>query len=470
MINPTKTTVPVDASSSTETSSKFKRRFMVRLVAVFIGGMFLDGYILGIIGPVTGPMRSDLQLDALSLGMIAAGPLAGIFVGSPLAGWATDKFGRKPMFLVDMGLFLAASAAQFFVTTGDGAVIQLAIIRFMMGVAIGGEYAIGGPLLSEFAPPKLRGRLLGLTLIAWYVGFMMAFIIGTLLHDAGTPWRLVIGTSTVLAFVLFIARIGLPESPSWLITKGRREEALAIAHKYVESPQMQNSITEEIDLRMIQEAQAAQGRTKIKNASFGMLFSKEHWRTTLFTAGFWFCAVTPYFAIATFADDVLSQFGFGGGWAGGVGLSALAAAGVVTTVLLIDKLGRRILTVPGQWLCAGILLVIGIWADAPAILVLALFLAFSFFNAGYTTLTQVYPAEVFPAPLRGIGMGFAAAFSRIGAALGTFALPWAISNIGLGPSMVVAAIVALLGAVLSQWLAPETKGRTLAEISANVSH
>ena len=58
----------------------------------------------------------------------------------------------------------------------------------------------------------------------------------------------------------------------------------------------------------------------------------------------------------------------------------------------------------------------------------------------------------------------------IGAALGTFALPWAISNIGLGPSMVVAAIVALLGAVLSQWLAPETKGRTLAEISADVSH
>ncbi|HSU48736.1 MAG TPA: MFS transporter [Arthrobacter sp.] len=470
MINPTKTTGPVDTSSSRETSSKFKRRFMVRLVAVFIGGMFLDGYILGIIGPVTGPMRSELQLDALSLGMIAAGPLAGIFVGSPLAGWATDKFGRKPMFLVDMGLFLVASAAQFFVTSGDGAVIQLALIRFVMGVAIGGEYSIGGPLLSEFSPPKLRGRLLGLTLIAWYVGFMMAFIIGTLLHDAGTPWRLVIGTSTILAFVLFIARIGLPESPSWLITKGRREEALAVAHKYVESPQMHNSITEEIDLRMIQEAQAAKGRTKIKNASFGMLFSKEHWRTTLFTAGFWFCAVTPYFAIATFADDVLSQFGFGGGWAGGVGLSALAAAGVVTTVLLIDKLGRRILTVPGQWLCAGILLVIGVWADAPAILVLALFLAFSFFNAGYTTLTQVYPAEVFPAPLRGIGMGFAAAFSRIGAALGTFALPWAISNIGLGPSMVVAAIVALLGAVLSQWLAPETKGRTLAEISTNFSH
>ncbi|MDP5226374.1 MULTISPECIES: MFS transporter [Arthrobacter] len=461
---------PSDTSVSQETTARFKRRFMVRLVAVFIGGMFLDGYILGIIGPVTGLMRSDLKLDELSLGMIAAGPLLGIFVGSPLAGWATDKFGRKPMFLVDMGLFLLASAAQFFVTSGDGAVIQLAVIRFFMGVAIGGEYSIGGPLLSEFSPPKLRGRLLGLTLIAWYIGFMVAFIVGTLMHDAGTPWRVVIGTSTVLALVLFVARFGLPESPSWLITKGRREEALAITRRYIASPEMRDSITEEIDLRMLQEAEAAKNKTKIKGASIGMLFSRQYWRTTLFTSGFWFCAVTPYFAIATFADDVLNQFGFGGGWAGGVGLSALAAAGVTTTVLLIDKLGRRILTVPGQWLCAGILLVIGVWANAPSILVLVLFLAFSFFNAGYTTMTQVYPAEVFPGELRGIGMGFSAAFSRIGAALGTFALPWAISNFGMGPSMVVAAVVALLGAILSQWLAPETKGRTLAEISENFSH
>ncbi len=470
MTHPPRTTTSPDTSLSKDTSSTFKRRFMVRLVAVFIGGMFLDGYILGIIGPVTGLMRSDLQLDALSLGLIAAGPLVGIFVGSPLAGWATDKFGRKPMFLVDMGLFLVASGAQFFVTSGDGAVLQLAAIRFLMGVAIGGEYSIGGPLLSEFSPPKLRGRLLGLTLIAWYVGFMMAFIIGTLLHDAGTPWRIVLGTSTILALILFIARWGLPESPSWLITKGRNDEALAIARKYIESPQMRDSITEEIDLRIIQESQAAKNKTKIKNASFGMLFSKQYWRATLFTSGFWFCAVTPYFAIATFADEVLDQFGLAGGWAGGVGLSALAAAGVVTTVLLIDKLGRRILTVPGQWLCAGILLVIGVWANAPGIIVLVLFLAFSFFNAGYTTMTQVYPAEVFPGHLRGIGTGFAAAFSRIGAALGTFALPWAISNIGMGPSMVVAAAVALLGAALSQWLAPETKGRTLAEISQDFSH
>ena len=62
-----------------------------------------------------------------------------------------------------------------------------------------------------------------------------------------------------------------------------------------------------------------------------MLFSKQHWRSTLFISAFWFCAVTPYFAIATFADSVLNQYGLAGGLAGGVGLSAVALAGVVVT-------------------------------------------------------------------------------------------------------------------------------------------
>jgi putative MFS transporter len=151
-----------------------------------------------------------------------------------------------------------------------------------------------------------------------------------------------------------------------------------------------------------------------------MLFSKEYWRATLFISGFWFCAVTPYFAIATFADSVLNQYGLAGGLAGGVGLSAVALAGVVVTFLLIEKIGRRALTVPPQWLCAVVLAVIGLWVGAPAIIVLILFLVFSFFNAGYNTLTNVYPGEVLPTEIRGIGTGFAAAVSRVGAGIGTF--------------------------------------------------
>jgi putative MFS transporter len=434
-----------------ETSAGFKRRFMIRLVAVLAGGMFLDGYILGIIGPVTGTMADDLGLSELWEGLIAAGALLGIFVGSPLGGWAGDKFGRKPLFMVDMGLFVIASAMQFFVDSAW----QLFVVRLLMGVAIGTEYSVGWPLMSEFAPARLRGRLMGVTLIAWYVGFMVAFLVGYLLVEmTDLGWRAILGTSTLIAVVLFLARIGLPESPRWLWTERRFDEAHAIAHKYMTSSAEMTDVEHE----------------DTHTGGLGMLFSRQHWRATLFTSGFWFCAVTPYFAIATFADSVLQQYGLSGGLAGGVGLSALAAAGVVVTVLLIDKVGRRVLTVPPQWLCTVFLAVIGLWVGAPPMVVLALFLAFSFFNAGYNTLTGIYPAEVFPTEVRGIGTGFAAAVSRIGAALGTFLLPWSMTNLGVSASMLIAAGIAAVGAGLSQWLAPETKGKSLTETAAVYAH
>src|SRR5689334_18806280 len=144
------TVVQNTAAESADTSVAFKRKFMRRLIAVLVGGMFLDGYILGIVGPVTGKITTDLGLTTLEVGLIAAGPLFGIFIGSPIFGWATDKWGRKPLFLFDMGLFVVASAMQFFVDSAW----QLFVIRLLMGVAIGGEYSIGWPLMSEFSPAR----------------------------------------------------------------------------------------------------------------------------------------------------------------------------------------------------------------------------------------------------------------------------------------------------------------------------
>jgi putative MFS transporter len=355
------------------------------------------------------------------------------------------------MFMIDMGLFVAASAAQFIVDTPA----HLFWVRLLMGVAIGMEYSVGWPLMSEFAPARLRGRLLGLTVVGWYVGFMVAFLVGYLL-ETGTDlgWRVILGTSTILAVILLIARIGMPESPRWLWNVGRRDEAHAVAHRYMEDPGDMDDVEHE----------------HTKKGTVGMLFNRKYWRATVFVSVFWFCAVAPYFAIGTFADSVLQSYGLSGGLAGGVGLSAVAAAGVVVTVLLIDRLGRRVLTVPTQWLCTAILAIIGLWAGAPPVVVLVLFLVFSFFNAGYNTLTSVYPGEVFPTEIRGIGTGFAAAFSRVGAGLATLLLPLSMENLGTGPTMLIAAVVAGIGAGVSQWLAPETKGMKLSESAGLMAH
>ena len=101
------------ASGSDPASFAFKRRFLRKLTAVLLGGMVLDGYILGIIGPVTGAMKEDLGMSTWEMSLVASMALFGILIGSPLGGWAGDKFGRKPLFMIDMGLFVVASAMQF---------------------------------------------------------------------------------------------------------------------------------------------------------------------------------------------------------------------------------------------------------------------------------------------------------------------------------------------------------------------
>ena len=433
-----------------DASASSKRRFLIRMVTVLIGGMVLDGYVLGIIGPVSGRMAEDLQLNAFWQGLIAAAALIGILIGSPIGGWASDKWGRKPIFMFDIGLFAIASGMQFFIESP----IWLIVVRLLMGIAIGTEYAVGWPLMAEFSPTHLRGRLMAAMGIAWYGGFMIAFLIGHLLNEyTDLSWHFILGTSTFIAVAIFLARLGMPESPRWLHSVGRRDEARALAYRYMPDDALDDVEHEDV-----------------RKGSFGMLFSKEYWRSTLFISGFWFCAVTPYFAIATFADSVLKQYGLAGGLAGGVGLSALALAGVVLTFFLIDKAGRRVLTVPPQWLCAVVLAVIGLWAGAPAMVVLILFLVFSFFNAMYNALTGVYPSEVLPTEIRGLGTGFAAAFSRIGAGIGIFLMPISMETLGTGPTMLIAAVVALAGAALSQWLAPETKGKSLTECAAGYTH
>ena len=442
-----------------ETSSAFKRRFMLRMIIVLTGGTFLDGYILGIVGPVSGKMTAELGISPVWEGLIAAGALFGILIGSPLGGWAGDKFGRKPLFMLDMGMFVIASTMQFFVGSMQffiASPLQLLAVRLMMGIAIGAEYSVGWPLLSEFSPSRIRGRLMGLTLIAWYAGFMIAFVVGYLLDRyTNLGWRNILGTSTFLAIALFLGRLGMPESPRWLWSKRRIDQARTVAHRY-----MQNAS----DMADVEHEAVHTG------SGFRTLFSRQYWRATLFVSLFFFCVVTPYFAIATFADSVLRKFGLGGGLAGGVGLSAVALAGSVATVLLIDKAGRRVLTVPPQWIITVILAILGVWTDAPGAVVLGLFLAFSFFNAGCGTLTCIYPGEVFPTEIRGIGTGFAAAFSRIGAGLGTFLLPWSMATLGAPITILIAAGIAAVGAGISQWLAPETKGKSLSETASGFSH
>lgn len=424
----------------------YKKRFLYKLSGVIAGGMFIDGFILGSIGLVMPALTKDLGLSATWQGLIGASALIGIFFGGPLGGYFADKIGRKPMFIVDLSIFLVGSAAQFFVADG----MQLFIVRLLMGMAIGADYAIGWPLLVEFSPARLRGKLMAFQEVAWYVGYLGSYSLGYVMSTAiHVDWRIILGMSTVPSLIVFLLRLGTPESPRWLISKGRTEEALAIANEFME----------EDDVRDLQNE-------KPVPPDFRKLFSKQYFKSTFFVCMYWVTNVTPYFAIGTFAPIVLENLGMEDGLTGALVLNGVVVAGSVAAMFLIEKLGRRKLSIPPMWIAAAALVAIGLFSHVSPAIILVSFMVFSFFNAISTALTGVYPGEVFPTEVRGAGVGFATAFSRIGAAAGTFILPLSVQGLGIGVTMLIAAGICVLGAVISQYLAPETTGVSLSEASA----
>jgi len=429
------------------TNSKKAERFINRVTAVTAGGMFIDGYVLGGTGIALPLMTDTLKLSAAESGLIGASVLIGIFIGAPLFGYLTDKFGRRLMFAIDMMIFLFAAVAQAFVET----TVAVLLVRLLMGIAIGADYAIGSSLLAEFCHAKTRGRRMALLEVAWYLGYLAAFSIGYFLSSHwGIGWQWILASSAIPALVVVILRHNLPESPRWLVAQGRADEAKADIVKYLGPDFVMPDLHD--------EKSAADVSTK-------SLFSSKYSKRTAFACIFWVCQVLPYFAIFTFAPKVLGALGLTDTLSAAISINGLAFVGSIVGMLVIDRIGRRKLLIVPFWITAACMLAIGLWPHAPAAYVVTIFLVFAFFNSASSVLQGVYPMEIFPTKVRSTGVGIAAAASRIGAAAGTFLLPIALTDWGVGTCMLIAAAILALGAVISQMWAPETNGLSLTDAS-----
>lgn len=420
------------------------RGFLARFTAATAFGEGLDGYDLGTISVVLPAIESAFDLSAFAQGLLAASSLAGIFFGGPIFGYLTDRFGRRAIFILDLIAFVALGVSQ---GVADSFAVLFAL-RFALGLAIGAEYAIGQTMLAEVVPTEGRGRRLSSLQAAWYGGFLLAVIVAYVLKGIGVDWRWILATGAVPGLATLIMRQGLPESPRWLASVGREKEARAIVEEHLGSEYYER---EDLD----QESG--------ERARFSRLFEADMWRSTAFSSIFFTCLVAPYFAIFTFAPQVFSSLGFHDPKISIIASNAVAFLGSVAGMLVIERSGRRPLLLASFWVMVVTTVVIGVFGSAPVAILLACFVGFAFFNAISGDLTGVYPAEIFPSELRGQGVGFSAAMSRIGAAGGTFLLPLGIAHLGIGTSLLIAAGVCAVGLVVTYMWAPETTDLTLTE-------
>src|SRR5947209_16433789 len=132
--------------------ARHRQHFLRRLTLATGWGNGLDGYDLGIISVVLPLLAKDLNISSVWAGLIGASSLIGIFIGGPLIGRLTDRFGRRRLFTLDIVAFIALGVAQAFVGNAE----MLFGARVLLGIAIGAEYAIGAPMLAEFAPARQR--------------------------------------------------------------------------------------------------------------------------------------------------------------------------------------------------------------------------------------------------------------------------------------------------------------------------
>ena len=426
-------------------------RFHKKLTFYSAGGPFLDGYVLSIIGIVMMQITAELELSTMWVGLVAAAALIGIFFGGFLGGWFTDRYGRKMLYLLDLIAIIGLSVAQFWVETAIG----LFVLRFLIGVAVGADYPIATAFLAEFLPKKYRGPLLAGMLVMWFGGAACAYIVGAvIMHFGGDEaWRYVLASTLIPGILFLIARAGTPESPRWLLSKGRKEEANKII-KRVYGPEY--------------SVENMSGEADEKPVSVRALFHSGYGKRMFFVSAFWTCSILPLFAIYAFSPIVLSALGLSGddGVLGSIAITLLFVVGCLIGMKLINKMGRRPMLIHG-FLWSGIpLVILGFFPEASPMTVLLMFSIYAIFSSLTQVMQFVYPNELFPTSIRASAVGLGTSLSRIGTAVGTYLVPVSLTTIGIGNTMLVGGAVTLVGAWIAWAMAPETGNMELHESSS----
>lgn len=422
------------------------RRFHGYVTLCTLGGPIADGYILGIIAIALPQMSADLQLSALWNGLLGASALIGMFIGGVAFGWVTDRVGRRVLYTIDLAVFAAASIPHLWVEEPW----LIFVLRLIVGIAIGADFPIATSLLAEWIPRRQRGSFLASLVGGYWVGYTLAFVVGYFITAAGGgSWKWALASPVIPALFFLIVRAKMPESPVWLASKGRRDQAQEVIRRHIGTEYTLPTLT------------ADRPRSEYKR-----VFSKPYGKRLFFVSSFWFVQVLAQYSILTFQPELLSSFGVENSTLGTMIVSLFFMVGVIPGVWLVHSWGRRPVLLVGFVAMAAALGILGAVSILPTRIVIVLFIMFAIFNAGSSVVQWVYPNELFPTDVRATGVGFSTAMSRIGASVGTFLLPLGLANIGTGPSMLVVAGLCVVALAISIPLAPEPGKTALGQTSA----
>jgi putative MFS transporter len=440
--------------------------FHCKIAGLTFGAHLTEGYAIGTIAYALTPFLNQMQaingqlqplpvvlqsilsflgidagLAAVWNGLIGSSTLMGIFLGSLIFGRLSDRVGRQKIFLLSFVIITVTAFAQFYVQSP----LALCLLRVLLGIGMGGDFAVGHAILAEFSPRRHRGLLLGSFSVIWTIGYVAANVIGMeYIQNASNPdaWRWMLASAGVPALIVLLLRMGTPESPRWLFNKGRQAEANAVVEKYFGKKVM-------LDTGTLDDHRALGG--------FSRLFQRDLIRRTLFNCVFFVCIVIPYFAIYTFLPTILRLFNLPNDGHADLLLNGLLIAGAIVGIWLTVILPRRVFLISSFAVTAASLAALSLLPNSMGMALVASFAVFTAALSAVSNLVGVYPPECFPTEVRACGVGFAIAFSRLGSAFSVLVLPMAMARYGVEMAMLSLAAVLVVGMVVSIIWAPETR-------------
>jgi MFS family permease len=456
--------------------SKFHSRLVIALGVAWV----LDGLEITIAANV-GPdltLKNTLNMSAGSVADIAWWYLIGQVIGALFFGRLSDKLGRKNLFMITLGVYLAGSGLTALTPAGGHWFIFLYATRVIAGMGIGGEYAAINSAIDEMMPAKYRGRI-DLAVNGTYWG---GAILGTLVtlwvlnHFGSWGWRIGFLAGPVLALCVIYVRRNLPESPRWQIMHGREEEAEASIREIEEHVERTHGplppVDESKELEILPATQI--GYLALLRA----LFRQYPGRSTL-VAALMITQSFLYNAIFFTSSLVLSSF-FGVSKTNtGYYFFAFAAGnllGPLTIGRLFDTIGRKKM-ISGTYILSGALLIItavlfengALNATTQTICwAVVFFFASAGASAGYLTASEVFPLEVRAKSI--------AVFFAIAQIFGAFGTHWYGHLIGDGSNRtnlfigyLVGAGAMILGGVAAIFFGVDAEGKSLEDIASPLS-
>jgi sugar porter (SP) family MFS transporter len=419
----------------------------------------LFGYDTAVINGALVYLRTEFQLGSVETEMVATVLLWGCAAGAALAGWASDRFGRRVVLLLAGILFCISAVGAAF----PAQLWQLLAARVLGGLAIGSASLIVPLYIAEIAPPRVRGRLITLNQLAIVTGILVAFVSNYALAQVSHgSWRWMFGLGAVPALALCLSLIWIPESPRWLLQAGKRQRASVVLHQI--SPESNT----EAALEEIAGAIAEEDGTYRELLSHAL---RKPLVLTIMLAIIQ--QVTGINTVLYYGSIVFAEH-TGASASQAIGLNILVGLVnflfTVFALLAIDRLGRRPLLLTataGMALCLAAFAAMLRYLPGHSTLLLVPVLGYvACFAFGLGTGVWVCLAELFPNRIRGRAMSIATmvlwiAVSIVTATFLSLIKMFSASGVFLGYAAICAASFLYIYLRL-----PETKNRTLEEIEA----